>query len=117
MAECSKSEIIPTLIVEDDGLDGGYATGPERHLMSAVLFDGVQAYLSFCLCGVDTSKTKYQEAYFWVHNKDPEYVFSFDNVCDALGVDPNGLRLGLQNFINSNQIEREGNFKRQRRHS
>lgn len=117
MSDYSKHEGLSTLIIEEETRDVGFATGPERSLLSALLFDGVQSYLAFCLTESAATKVKYQEAYHWVHQKDPEYVFSFDNVCEALGVCPDGLRLGLQNFINSNQIEPEREYRRSRRHS
>ncbi len=119
MSEYSKHDGLATLIIEEEGSPKqGYASGPERGLLSALLFDGVQSYLSFCLTDHTDMKTKYHESYHWVHDNDTEYVFSFENVCEALGVEPNGLRLGLANFINSNQIETESkNFRRARRHS
>lgn len=111
MGEPLKSEVFQMLETEIEDL-GGYAAGPERGLLSALLFDGVQSYLAHCLSPTETMKTKYIEAYQWVHRTDQEYIFSFDNVCEALGVDPDGLRLGLANFINSNQLE---SYRRARR--
>lgn len=117
MSDNSKHEGFQTLIIEDQTIYEGYAHGPERGLMSALLFDGVQSYLTYCLSPSMSSRGKYFEAYNWVHHQDAEYIFSFDNVCEALGIDADGLRLGLQNFIHSNQIETEQNgYKRARRH-
>ncbi len=106
----SGSEGYQTLIV-DEILEGeaGYAKGPERALLSALLFDGVMGYMCYAAGG--SGQRRYQEAFQWVKSRDAEYVFSFDNVCEGLGIDPQNLRLGLINAANS----KKGVFKRSRR--
>ena len=101
---------IQTFLV-DEILDGeaGYARGPERSLMSALLFDGVMGYMSYCVGS--GAKGRYIEAFTWVNTKDSEYVFSFENVCEGLGIDPSSLRLGLINAANS----KKGTWTRSRR--
>lgn len=89
----------------------GYATGPERALMSALLFDGVQSYMNHICSTESADRSKNREAYLWVHNRDNDYVFSFENVCEALGIDPEYLRLGIANACNSLSFE----WKRSRR--
>ena len=89
----------------------GYARGPERALLSALLFDGIQAYMTYALHAEGREKGECREAYLWVHATDSEYVFSFESVCEALGIDPEYLRLGLINAVNSSA----GNWKRARR--
>lgn len=98
----------------DDIVDGatGYAKGPERALMSALLFDGVQAYMCYVLSDGTRKSTRYREAFTWVNTKGKEYVFSFDNVCEGLGIDPEFLRIGLANASNS---QREA-LSKSRRH-
>ncbi|MCB0333464.1 MAG: hypothetical protein KDD55_08180 [Bdellovibrionales bacterium] len=84
----------------------GYARGPERALLSALLFDGIQAYMNYATCDDTTpSRDQYREAYLWVHTTGCEYVFSFENVCEALGIHPEYLRLGLANATNSQTFE------------
>ncbi len=84
----------------------GYARGPERALLTALLFDGIQAYMNYAMSD-DSRPTqdKYREAYLWVHTTGSEYVFSFENVCEALGMNPDYLRLGLANATNSQTFE------------
>ena len=81
--------------VADDGLHGG-----ERKLMAALLSDGIEAYIAQC-SGMDeveftNLRTDVRE---WVDTKDEDYVFSFDNVCDCLGIDADYLRLGLTRYL------------------
>ena len=96
-----------------DIVDGteGYAKGPERALLSALLFDGVQAYLSYMMTESARTVDANKEAFFWVNDQNKDYVFSFDCVCEALGINPEYLRLGLINVCNSNRDE----WKRGRR--
>ena len=115
-----KDEFFPMVAFEEHlPAITGYAAGPERDLLSALLFDGVQSYLSYALSDSLLAKDKYKEAYAWVHSKDSEYIFSFINVCEALGLDPDSLRLGILNFIHSNQVvaanEEQPTFRRARR--
>ena len=79
----------------------GYARGPERALLSALLFDGIQSYMNYALAATDSAKNKYMEAYSWVLSTNEDYVFSFNNVCNALGIDAQYFRLGLLNAYNS----------------
>ena len=67
--------------------EGGYARGPERALLAALLFDGVQSYMNYAQCLIEeTDGSKYREAYNWVHRQGGEYIFAFDCVCEALGI-------------------------------
>lgn len=79
----------------------GYAEGPERALLSALLFDGVQSFISYILAPSTDERSKYREAFQWVMNQNTDYAFSFTCVCEALGINPEYLRLGLSNATNS----------------
>ena len=69
---------------------------PERRLMVAILEDAVS-----CLstdphrCNLRQRK-QYEEAKHWVSTDDEgEWIFSFRNICEVLGMDPGYLRRGL----------------------
>jgi hypothetical protein len=69
---------------------------PERRLMVAVLEDAVS-----CLsmnprdCNLRQRK-QYEEAKQWVSaEEESEWIFSFRNICEVLGMDPSYLRRGL----------------------
>lgn len=81
--------------LEQIGIDGG-----ERKLMAAILSDGVEAFLEQVHNHM-TGKATRLDAIDWVEVKDSEYVFSFDNVCSALGINPEFLRLGLSRYVTS----------------
>jgi len=90
-------------VIVDELVDGstGYAKGPERALMSALLFDGVQAYMSYACSRSPENRSRHEEAFNWVNRRDREYVFSFENVCESLGLEPEYVRLGLVNACNA----------------
>jgi hypothetical protein len=69
--------------------------------MGALLFDGIQAYIAYALAQSPSDKAKYAEAFTWVMDLSAEEPFSFNGVCEALGVSPEYLRLGLANASTS----------------
>jgi len=87
----------------DEG--SGYARGPERDLMSAILFDGIQAYMNYVCAERASERSQYEEAVQWVFRSDDGYVFSFESVCEGLGVNPEYLRSGLLNAANSQSFQ------------
>jgi hypothetical protein len=86
-----------TFVEEVTEFERGYARGPERELLSALLFDGIQSYLNYANSRGSESRSRFREAYAWIHKKNDNYVFSFESVCEALGIDPDYLRVGLAN--------------------
>lgn len=77
----------------EEGVIGG-----ERKLMAAMLSDGVESYIEqaeLFLKGVPGRL----DAIEWVEAKDLSYVFSFDNVCNSLGINPEYLRIGLTRYV------------------
>jgi len=70
------------------GAQGGTADDQAlRALMVAVLEDAIACFES-------TNANLVQEAEEWI-SSDEEGVFSFNNVCETLGLDPDRLRKGL----------------------
>lgn len=87
---------------DDDGLHGG-----ERKLMAALLSDGIEAYVAQCTSTTSTLNSGKIDAREWVEIRDEDYVFSFDNVCECLGINPEYLRLGLTRYVSSVQRQRQ----------
>lgn len=69
---------------------------PEKRLLIAVLDDAVQAFLA----GIRPRKSRdlrhFQEAEEWIMDLSGNWVFSFDSICNLLGLDPAYLRSGLE---------------------
>lgn len=67
----------------------------EKRLMLAVLQDAVECYQKYLLAQRGKDKNLFSEAEEWILERDHLSAFSFDNVCDALGLSPNYVRAGL----------------------
>jgi hypothetical protein len=67
----------------------------EERLMLAVLEEAVQCFQEYVLSTRPREKRLFQEAEEWFLNKDSDYVFSFENICETLQLHPNYIRHGL----------------------
>jgi len=81
------------MVADEMGVQGG-----ERRLMAAILSDGIEAYIAQSTSDVDHAKRRI-DAKEWVDTRDYSYVFSFDVVCESLGIDAEYLRLGLYRYV------------------
>lgn len=76
-----------------------YGNGPlsrklegEKRLMIAILKDAVECLEKHRGSRSSAGKINYQSAIEWVEDTDTEWLYSFTNICDLLGFDPNYLR-------------------------
>ena len=68
---------------------------PEKTLMLAVLEDAIGCFQNF-VCATDKRQKKwFLEAEEWFNEEESEWIFSFENICDVLRLDPQYLRQGL----------------------
>jgi len=77
---------------------------PERRLMVAILEDAVSCVSTdLHRCNLRQRK-QYEEAKAWVTtDEESEWIFSFKNICEVLGMDPSYLRRGLIRPITSSR--------------
>ena len=78
---------------------GTRSLSSEQRLMLAVLADAINVVQE---CGNSTSMRKrnsFNEAWNWIFTKGVTSPLSFDNVCDALGMDTRGLRWRLSELV------------------
>ncbi len=71
---------------------------PERRLMAAVLRDGIDCYIRDCFAANRLRKRSYREAEEWFFQGNEKDVFSLENVCDVLNIDPGYVRRGLNRY-------------------
>jgi hypothetical protein len=64
----------------------------EKRLMIAILKDAVECLDKYRSSRNSTGRSQYQNALEWVQDKGTEWFFSFTNICDLLGFDPEYLR-------------------------
>ena len=68
---------------------------PEKKLMLAVLEDAVACFQKYVFARDGKGKALFQETEDWVLDENTDWLFSFSNVCETLGFDPDYLRRGL----------------------
>jgi hypothetical protein len=68
---------------------------PEKKLLLAVLEDAIACYQKYVFARDGKGKMLFTEAEEWFSEKGTDWLFSFSNVCEALGFNPDYLRQGL----------------------
>jgi hypothetical protein len=68
---------------------------PERELMVAILEEALADYQRCCKARDKKGMKRFADAQAWIVNTDSEWIFSFINCCEVLGVEPGYLRQGL----------------------
>ena len=64
----------------------------ERRLMIAILKDAVECLDKYRDARNSAGRCHYENALEWVQDKSTEWLFSFTNICDLLGFDPDYIR-------------------------
>ena len=67
----------------------------EERLMLAVLESAVEDFQKYVLALKPRGKQLFQHAEDWILEKDSEELFSFENICETLGLHPGHIRKGL----------------------
>jgi hypothetical protein len=68
---------------------------PERRLRLAVLEEALSLFQKHIGATEGRPKFAFQEVLTWISSRDRSWPFAFENVCDALEIDPDYLRDGL----------------------
>jgi hypothetical protein len=74
------------------GAMGGGGLCSEQRLMLAVLVDAINVLQGWNRVGSARKRRAFAEAAQWVITKGTHHPFAFDNVCDALRIEPDVLR-------------------------
>ena len=68
----------------------------EEKLMLAVLESAVEYFQKYVLVRSPRGKQLFQEAEEWFLDKDGDSLFSFESICETLGLNPDHIRKGLR---------------------
>jgi hypothetical protein len=71
------------------------ALSPERELMVAVLEEALADYQRYWKARDEKGVKRFVYAEAWILDTDSEWIFSFINCCEVLGIDPDYLCRGL----------------------
>jgi hypothetical protein len=88
--------LLPAQYFAEYSRDGG--TRRERLLMLAVLRDAVECYQKFALTRDPRGRILFTDAAKWIESDDREWAFSYENICEVLGLDPAYVRRGLSKW-------------------
>lgn len=82
---------------------------PELRLMAAILEDAVSCLSKDPRTWARHHRKSAQEAEVWINAEGEEdWIFSFNNVCETLGLDPNYMRRGLHRWTATNRSAATG---------
>jgi hypothetical protein len=68
---------------------------PEKRLMLAVLEDAIACFQRYIFVRDGKGKTMFREAEEWILKDNSDWIFSFENICEVLGFNPQYVRQGL----------------------
>ena len=68
---------------------------PERRLMLAILEDAINCYQDNLLAKRGSARRLFTQAEEWILEMGSDWIFSFKNICETLGFDPEYVRQGL----------------------
>jgi len=92
---------------------------PEKHLVLAVLEDGIRCFQDNASARGGKKKKLFEEAEEWLFCDDSDWLFSFTSVCSLLGFDPGYIRRGLKRWerksrssVNNEQPPSEASARR-----
>ena len=98
---------------------------PEKMLMLAVLADAITYYQTSFVALSRHQSTRFQEVETWLFKERSDRLFSFDTVCEVLGLSPNYIRVGLLRWTQNTESRQPANDRsyilpvgrRRRKHS
>jgi hypothetical protein len=100
----------PDVVLPEQFFEGArrdsYISG-EKALMLAVLEDGIRCFQEHLRNPRSNPRLLSQQSEAWIRAVDYEWPFSFNNVCETLGIDPSALRSALLGWKAKRLAERE----------
>ena len=65
---------------------------PEKQLMLAVLADALTCFQKYLAARKRKGKNLFRDADEWIFGEDDDHLFSFENICEVIGLDPQYVR-------------------------
>jgi hypothetical protein len=70
----------------------------EKRLILSVLEDAIECFMKCIDASTSKGQRLFRDADEWIAHEDKRWVFSFDNVCDMLDINPDYMRRGLREW-------------------
>jgi hypothetical protein len=88
--------LVPSQYFERVGSDAAFQ--PEKRLMLAVLEEAIATFQRHALSDTSRSQRLVEEVELWAGGADGDWPFSFENICQALDIEPEFLRSGMERW-------------------
>jgi hypothetical protein len=88
---------------------------PEKALFVAILQDAIHSYRKHASARDRVGKERFQEVESWIMQTEEDWIFSFQNVCELLGLDPEYLRRGLEKWRAKTLAQEKGRRRHERK--
>ncbi|MBM4268865.1 MAG: hypothetical protein FJ144_19995 [Deltaproteobacteria bacterium] len=105
---------IPTPEQMADGLGGQRGSQPERRLMAAVLEDAIFTYERYAGDDEESEREIFREVERWLHSSDSHWLFSFERICETLGLEPTAVRRTIARSAQASRCARRPVQRRRR---
>jgi|GEM_PF-808937 len=93
----------PDVMAAVDRFNGKSGQGPEQRLMLAVLEDAVHRFRKNADAKTLEGKAIFAEEEEWFFGPGVDGPFSFESICDTLGLDPGYMRRGLRRWVRAKE--------------
>lgn len=70
----------------------------ERRLVLAILEEAVRSYQHYAFATNRRGRRLFRETCEWFEAREDSWIFSFENICHALDLDPEHIRSGLERW-------------------
>lgn len=70
----------------------------EHRLMVAILEDAIDVYRKQAAARDTRKRHMFEDAEAWIEDRDTRWIFSFENICSVLDLDPSYIRRGLHEW-------------------
>ncbi|HWP67217.1 MAG TPA: hypothetical protein VNO26_15070 [Candidatus Limnocylindria bacterium] len=70
----------------------------EHRLMVAILEDAIDVYRKQAAARDTRKRHMFEDAEAWIEDRDSSWIFSFENICTVLDLEPDYIRRGLREW-------------------
>ena len=85
---------------------------PEKDLLLAILHDAIDTYRKYRGARDPEGKQQFLDAEEWIWEEGEDWVFSFQHICDCLGLNPDYIRRGVRESLVRAEAEEKSRHRR-----
>ena len=78
----------------------------ETRLLWAIVEDAVHCFQMYLFASRPSERQLFQDAEDWINSTESEWFFSFENVCETVGLHAKYVRDGLKRWKDRQQLDR-----------